>query len=108
MSDLPIKALGEYIILVSEPAQQGDEKYSASGIFLGVEETGQLPEMCTVYDVGCDVPPGFVEVGDHTPLPLGNIKNVVHPDVAMGRKKAKDIKQKFVTCHYKSLACVYK
>lgn len=106
--ELPIKALGEYVILVSEPAQQGDEIVSPSGIILGKEEQGQLPDMCEIYSIGDDVPKGFVEVGDLTPLPVGNIRNVPHPMVAAGVKKPKEIKQKFVTCHYKSLACVYK
>ncbi|AKJ73254.1 hypothetical protein KMI12_182 [Klebsiella phage KMI12] len=106
--ELPIKALGEYVILVSEPAQQGDEIVSPSGIILGKEEQGQLPDMCEIYSIGDDVPKGFVEVGDLTPLPVGNIRNVPHPLVAAGVKKPKEIRQKFVTCHYKSLACVYK
>ena len=106
--ELPIKALGEYIILVSEPAQQGDELVSTGGIILGKEEQGQLPDMCEIYAIGDDVPEGFVEVGDLTPLPVGNIRNVPHPLVAAGVKKPKEIRQKFVTCHYKSLACVYK
>lgn len=105
---LPIKALGEHIILVSEPTQAGDELISAGGIVLGREIQGQLPEMCTVYSVGSDVPKGFVDVGDLTPLPVGNIRSVTHPLVASGLKQAKEIKQKFVTCHYKSLSCVYK
>lgn len=106
--EFPIKALGEYVILVSEPAQQGDEIVSPSGIILGKEEQGQLPDMCEIYSIGDDVPKGFVEVGDLTPLPVGNIRNVPHPLVAAGVKKPKEIRQKFVTCHYKSLACVYK
>lgn len=106
--ELPIKAIGEYVILVSEPAQQGDEIVSPSGIILGKEEQGQLPDMCEIYSIGDDVPKGFVEVGDLTPLPVGNIRNVPHPLVAAGVKKPKEIRQKFVTCHYKSLACVYK
>ena len=106
--ELPIKALGEYVILVSEPAQQGDEIVSPSGIILGKEEQGQLPDMCEIYSIGDDVPKGFVEVGDLTPLPVGNIRNVPHPLVAAGVKKPKEIRQKFVTCHYKSHACVYK
>ena len=108
MSQLPIKALGEYVILVSEPAQAGDEQVSAGGIVLGRETQGQLPDLCEIYAIGSDVPADFVSIGDLTPLPVGNIRNVPHPAVAAGLKQAKDIKQKFVTCHYKSLACVYK
>ena len=106
--ELPIKALGEYVILVSEPAPQGDEIVAPDGIILGNAEQGQMPDMCEIYSIGDDVPKGFVEVGDLTPLPVGNIRNVPHPLVAAGVKKPKEIRQKFVTCHYKSLACVYK
>lgn len=106
--ELPIKALGEHVILVSEPAQAGDEKISAGGIVLGKETQGQLPDMCEVYSIGEDVPEGFVEIGDLTPLPVGSVRNVTHPLVALGMKQSKEIRQKFVTCHYKSLACVYK
>lgn len=106
--ELPIKALGEHVILVSEPAQQGDEKVSAGGIVLGTINQGEAPDMCEIYSIGEDVPEGYVSVGDLTPLPLGSIRNVVHPMVALGVKQPKEIKQKFVTCHYKALSCVYK
>lgn len=105
---LPIKAIGEHIILVSEPAQQGDEKISAAGIYMGREEQGQLPEMCEIFSIGDDVPPGIFEVGDLCALPVGAIRNVTHPAVALGVSKPKDIKQKFVTCHYKAIAALYK
>ncbi|WKW87890.1 hypothetical protein pzkkv8_48 [Klebsiella phage pzk-kv8] len=109
MSDLPIRALGEYVILVSEPAQAGDAEVSAGGIIIEQRRAqGEVPELCEIYSVGEDVPKGFVEVGDLTPTPLGNIKHVTHPLVAAGVAKAKDIKQKFVTVHYKNLTCVYK
>lgn len=106
--ELPIKAVGEYIILVSEPAQAGDEKVSESGLFLGYEQQGQAPDMCVVHSIGDDVPPGFCELGDMTPLPVGKIASVTHPLVALGLKQQKEIKQKFVTCHYKSISCLYK
>lgn len=106
--ELPIRAVGEYIILVSEPKQAGDEETTASGIVIGKLTQGEIPEMCEVYSVGPDVPPGFCEVGDLTPLPVGKIANVPHPLVAIGVKKAKEIKEKFVTCHYKAIPCLYK
>ena len=102
-----IVALGEYVILVSEPEQAGDEIRTESGLFLGYHEQGQLPEVCTIYSVGEDVPEGFIKIGDLTPLPIGKIANVPHPEVAYGHKKPKEIKQKFVTCHYKALPCKY-
>ena len=106
--ELPIRAIGEYIILVAEPQQAGDEEVTASGLIIGKLQQGEVPEMCEVYSIGADVPEGYVEVGDLTPLPVGKIANVVHPLVALGLKKPKEIKQKFVTCHYKALACLYK
>ena len=105
---LPIRAVGEYIILVSEPKQAGDEEVTASGIVIGKLSQGELPELCAVHSIGPDVPEGFCEVGDLTSTPVGNIKNVPHPLVALGIKKPKDIKEKFVTCHYKAIPCLYK
>ncbi|AHY25194.1 head morphogenesis [Pectobacterium bacteriophage PM2] len=105
---LPIRAVGEYVILVSEPTQAGDELISSGGIVLGKETQGQLPELCTIFSVGPDVPEGFCEVGDLTPLPVGKIANVPHPLVALGLKKPKEIKEKYVTCHYKAIPCLYK
>lgn len=104
---MKINAVGEYVILVSEPAQAGDEKISDAGIFLGVQEQGQLPEFCVVYSVGADVPKDFVKVGDYTTIPSGTMKNVPHPKVVAGLATPKEIKQKYVSCHYKSIPCVY-
>ena len=103
-----ITAIGEYVILVSEPPQQGDEITSAGGIVIGRQETGQLPETCEVFSIGPDVPEGVFEIGDVAPLPVGKIQNVPHPMVAAGLAKAKDIPQKFVTCHWRSVPCLYK
>lgn len=108
MESLPISAVGEYVILVSEPKQAGEETTSNGGIFIGKLQQGELPEMCEVYAIGADVPEGYVEIGDLTPLPVGKMANVVHPLVALGIRQPKDIKQKFVTCHYKAIACLYK
>ena len=106
---LPIKALGEHIILTAKAESAGTEQTTESGIFTGYRQQGEIPDLCTIYAIGSDVPPGYVEVGDLTPLPSGGIaKNVMHPEVAAGLKKAKDIPEKFITVHYKALACVYK
>ncbi|BBC78278.1 head morphogenesis [Escherichia phage EcS1] len=108
--ELPIKALGEHIIFVSEPSQAGDDKTSESGIFLGKETQGQLPEVMEVHSIGDEVPTGFIEVGDLVPYLASNptFKNVIHPLVALGIKQPKEVKQKFVAAHYKSLGVVYK
>lgn len=104
---MEIKALGEYVILVSEPEQAGDEIVSESGIIIGKQTQGQLPEFCVVHSVGQDVPEGYVKVGDLTTLPVGAIKNVPHPSVVAGLANPKDIKQKYVNVHYKNIPCVY-
>ena len=104
---MDIKALGEHVILVSEPPQAGDVIKTASGLYLGVQQTSELPEICEIFSIGDDVPEGYVKVGQKTPVPLGQIRNVMHPDVASGQKQAKEIRKKFVTCHYKALSCIY-
>ncbi|ASD52166.1 head morphogenesis [Pseudomonas phage PspYZU05] len=102
-----MKALGAHVILVSTPSKRGDEIKSASGIFLGVEQDSQVPEVCTVYSIGSDVPAGFLKVGDQVPLPLGNIRNVPQLDVALGKKQLKELSERYVTCHYSAIPCVY-
>lgn len=108
MTDLKMQAMGEHIILVSEPIQAGDEEFSQGGIVLGVAQQGGMPDKCTVYSIGSKVPEGYIEIGDETAVPLGSIKAVVHPDVASGKKTQREVKQKYVTCHYTAIACVYK
>ena len=107
MSD-KIKALGEFVILKAIAKSAGTEIKSPTGLIIGVRETGEIPEVCNVHSIGSDVPVGFVEVGDLTPMSLGSMKNVPHPDVASGEKEAKDIDEKFITVHYKNIPCVYK
>lgn len=102
-----IKALGEFVILVSTPVKPGDEIVTSSGIVIGKSVQGEVPQFCTVYSVGEDVPDGFVKVGDVTALPNGSIRNVPHPSVVAGEAKDSDIPEKYVTCHYKTIPCVY-
>lgn len=102
-----IKALGEHVILVSTPKRPGQEKLTESGIFTGYEVQGEVPQFCTVYSVGSDVPEGYAKVGDVTALPNGSVRNVPHPDVVSGKRKDKDVAEKFVVCHYKTLPCIY-
>lgn len=106
--ELPIKAIGEHIILVSEPKQAGDQEVSAGGIYTGTRIQGEIPEMVEIYSIGEDVPEGRFEIGDLTATPLGAMREVIHPLVALGLKKPKDIKQKFVSVHYKALSVLYK
>ena len=65
------------------------------------------PDKSLIYSIGADVPEGIFEVGMLVPLPTGQIRNVPHPLVAAGMKKPKEIAQKFVTCHWKSIPCIY-
>lgn len=101
-------ALGEHVILSSTPACAGDEIKSEFGIIVGKHEQGQLPETCTVYDIGPDVPKGIIYIGDVTSLPTGSMRNVPHPDVVRGIKTPSDCREKLVAVHYKNLPCVYR
>lgn len=107
---LPIKALGEHVILVTKAASAGTEEVSASGIILGKRDTPELPQMCTVFSVGPEVPEDFgLEVGDQVPMPTGGAaRNVLHPSVALGLTQPKEHDDKYCTVHYKGIACVYK
>lgn len=106
--ELPIKAVGEHIILLGEPAQTGDEEVSSGGILLGQRQHGEVPEMLEIHSIGESVPEGIFEVGDLTATPKGNMREVIHPLVALGLKKPKEVKQKFVSVHYKALSVLYK
>lgn len=103
-----LQAVGEYVILVSQPVMKGDKNVTSWGFELPEEQESKLPELCVVYSIGSDVPEGFVNVGDVTPLPTGAIKNVPQLDVVLGKVKEGDVRQKYVTCHYKAIPCVYK
>lgn len=103
-----IKALGEFVILVSTPVKPGDELKSESGIIIGKSVQGEVPQFCTVHSVGPEVPEGFVVVGDVTALPSTSIRHVPHPDVVAGNAKDKDIDDKYVVCHYKTIPAIYK
>ncbi|QPI13901.1 head assembly chaperone protein [Serratia phage 4S] len=106
--ELPIQAVGEFIILTSEPAQAGEEEVSAGGIVTGRRTQGEVPTISEIYSIGPNVPEGIFEVGDLTPTPLGHMNNVVHPLVALGIKQPKEIKQKFVSVHWKAISVLYK
>lgn len=108
VSQLPITAFAEHIILVSLVENTGEEQKSPGGLYLGEAKQGEIPEVCTVFSVGSEVPKNLIERGDLVPLPVGNIRNVPHPDVANGLKKASELKEKFVTVHWKNIPCIYK
>ena len=104
----PITAFAEQVVLVSFVENVGEEMVSEGGLYLGERTQGQIPEVCTVFSVGSEVPPGLIARGDLVPIPLGNIRNVPHPDVAYGLKSDKELKEKFVTVHWKNIPCIYK
>lgn len=106
MSD-EIKALGEFVVLKTIAESAGTEMKTESGLVIGIRETGEIPETCFVHSIGSDVPEGFVKIGEKTPIPVGQMKNVPHPLVAKGEKKASEISEKFISVHYKNIHCVY-
>lgn len=104
---MKIKALGEHVILKAHAVSAGREQKSAGGLILAPEPEGKLPTHCVIFEIGPDVPKGLFSVGDKTPFPLGEKLNVPHPDVIKGLCEAKERDDKFLTTHYKNLACVY-
>lgn len=103
-----IVALGEHVILVSNPEIAGDERKSLGGIILPPAEQSALPDICYVHSIGPDVPAGIFEVGDKTSLPVGKMANVPHPRVVAREVEQKEIRERYVTTHWKSIPCVYK
>lgn len=105
-----INAVGEYVIVVSTPKQQGDEIRSEGGLFLGQVGQSELPEYLTVYSIGPDVPPGLLQIGDITSMPpgVGNMRNVPHPDVIEGHKEPNEIREKYTSIHWKAFSTVYR
>lgn len=103
-----INALGEYVVISAEAESAGAEEVSSSGIVLGVRRQGELPEYGVICSLGDQVPPGYFTIGDKVPLPMGNMRNVPHPEVLFNGKKPSDFKIKYITAHYKSIAAVYK
>ena len=103
-----IRALGEFVILKAIAESAGTEIKTDSGIVIGVRDTGEIPLICEIVDVGNAVPEGYVAIGDKSPMPEGHMKNVPHPLVAQKKAKPKDIPEKFISVHYKNIPCVYK
>ena len=106
--ELPIKAVGAHIILKGTPAMTGDAETSQGGIFLGTREHGEVPEMLEIYSIGDTVPEGIFEIGDLTATPKGNMREVIHPLVALGLKKNSEVREKFVSVHHTALSVLYK
>ncbi|QAU03877.1 head assembly cochaperone with GroEL [Acinetobacter phage Henu6] len=105
-----IVALGEYVVLKAVARSAGTEIFSdvVPDLVIGVREQGEVPKICEVFKIGPNVPKGLFEIGDGCPFPLGDKLNVPHPDVAYGNVKEKDRDEKYITCHYRNIACVYK
>ncbi|EQA7786894.1 co-chaperone GroES family protein [Acinetobacter baumannii] len=103
-----IVALGAHVILKAVAKSAGAEQKTASGFILPPTKESEIPNMCEVYKIGPNVPPGLFEIGDKTPFPLGEKLNVPHPDVVKGICAAKDRDEKFMTTHFSNISCVYK
>lgn len=56
MSELKVKASGEYVIIEATARPQGSEIKSESGIVVGVRQHGEQPFYGKVVSVGVDVP----------------------------------------------------
>ena len=103
-----IIALGEHVVLKTTAKSAGTEMKTASGIVYGIREQGEMPTICEVHAIGERVPDGLFEIGNLTPVPLGEKLNIMHPDVASGECEAKERDDKFISVHWRNIACIYK
>lgn len=106
---MEIKALGEFVVLSATAKSAGSEIYSETipGMVIGTRDTGEIPEVCFVHDIGPLVPKGIFNVGDMTPVPLGKMANIPHPLVATKENLAKDLDEKFFSVHYTNIPGLY-
>ncbi|ADI96447.1 gp31 head assembly cochaperone with GroEL [Acinetobacter phage Ac42] len=107
MSKFNIKAIGENVILISYPPKKGDQETTASGIILPALEQSELPAYCEVFSIGGEVPEGVIKLGDKTSVPTGAMKHVPHPDVIEGKKTQNEVRESFITVHWKNIPAVY-
>lgn len=104
-----IKALGESVVITAIAKSAGTEEISSTGIVISTQRVeGEIPQLGEIYSIGEGVPKGYFEIGDVVPLPNGNMRNVPHPETVFNNKKAKEVDQKFITAHYRTIAAVYK
>lgn len=103
-----IKALGQHVVLKVVAKSAGTEETTSSGIVIGVRQQGELPTQAEIFKIGDRVPEGLFEIGDITPIPLGEKLNVPHPDVAFGLCEPKERDEKYMTTHFSNISCVYK
>lgn len=103
-----IKALGNSVIIAARAESAGAEEKSAMGIIVGTRVQGEIPEYGEIFSIGEMVPPGYFTIGDKVPLPVGNMRNVPHPETVFNGKSAKDFPIKYITSDYRNIAAVYK
>lgn len=112
MSELKVKASGEYVIIEATARPQGSEIKSESGIVVGVRQHGEQPFYGKVVSVGVDVPAEAAEriLGKYIPLPSAHMANVPDPDLVAGyisEKESKEKETKYVSAHYKAIQAIY-
>lgn len=112
MSELKVKASGEYIIIEAIARPAGSEIKSESGILVGIRQHGEEPISGTVVSVGSDVPADAAErlLNKQVPLPKAHMANVPDPDLVKGTITAEDARTKdvkYVSAHYKAVQAIY-
>jgi hypothetical protein len=103
-----IKALGNNVIIAATAESAGSEETSTLGIIVGVRQQGEIPEYGVIFSIGEQVPPGYFTVGDKVPLPVGNMRNVPHPETVFNGKSPKEFPTKYITADYRHISAVYK
>lgn len=107
-----VQASGEYLILAATAKTAGSEIKSPSGIVTGYRTTGEMPISAKVISVGVDVPADVrtTLAWSTVALPHAHMANVPHPDLISGKiteEEAKQIEEKYFSCHYKAIQAVY-
>lgn len=101
-----MKALDESVIIEVFARRKGQEITSESGLIIGREQQGEIPEWGTIVSVG-DRTVGL-ELGDIVLLPNGRLTHVPDPNVVDGLISKEDPKaRQLITTHWKNIQVKY-
>lgn len=101
-----MKALDESVIIEVFARRKGQEIKSESGLIIGREQQGEIPEWGTIVSVG-ERSQGLVE-GDIVLLPNGRLTHVPDPNVVEGKITKDDLQaRQLITTHWKNVQVKY-
>lgn len=101
-----MKALDESVIIEVKARRKGQEIISESGLVIGVETQGEIPEHGEVVSVGINCQ--NISLGEIVLLPNGRMTHVPDPRVVSGEIKKDDkTARQLVTTHWKNIQVSY-